>query len=396
MIGRRLASSVAESLDQFPAVVLLGPRQVGKTTLARSIADARGARYLDLERPRDRAVLDDPERYLDGAGSDLLVLDEVHRVPDLFPVLRAVIDDRRRAGARNGQFLLLGSAGIDLLTRSGETLAGRAAYVELAPLDVREIDSSAGSGADAVDRLWLRGGFPDSFLARSGRESAAWRRAFIRTYLERDIPAFGSRVPAETLRRFWTMLAHRQGTRVNASELARSMSIGSTSVARYIDLLVDLLLVRRLEPFHANVGKRLVKSPKVYVRDSGLVHSLLGIETRDALFGHPVVGGSWEGFVIEQAIAAAPDGTVAMWYRTAAGAEIDLLLELPGGARWAIEIKSGVVPKVTRGFHTACEDVDPDRAIIVTGDSGPPYARGDATVMGVVDLVAELDAIGGD
>jgi uncharacterized protein len=256
--------------------------------------------------------------------------------------------------------LLLGSASADLLRQSGESLAGRIVYRELAPIDVTEIGSDA---ADGRDRLWLRGGFPPSFLADDDAISFNWRRDFLRTYLTRDIPAFEPRVPTETLRRLWTMLAQSQGTALNASRLAASLSVSAPSVSRYLDLLVDLLLVRRLQPFHANLGKRLVKAPKVYVRDAGLLHALLGIPSRAALLDHPIAGPGWEGFVIETLIDCAPAWASAYYFRTSGGAEIDLLLELPGGAFWAIEIKHSLTPRAERGFHAACSDLRPAPAV---------------------------------
>ena len=258
------------AINGNPAVALLCPRQVGKTTLALEIAHTRPSLYLDLETASDRAKLTDPERYLADHEDVLVILDEVHRVPELFQSLRGLIDRGRRGGKRAGRFLLLGSASIDLLKQTGESLAGRIAYLELAPFDPLEVE------ADQLDRLWLRGGFPSSFLAVSDTNSFKWRQDFIRTYLERDIPQFGPRVPAETLRRFWTMLAHNQSTLLNAATLDRSLGVDGKTVARYLDLLVDLLLVRRLSSWHRNVGKRLVKSPKVQVRDSGVTHALLG------------------------------------------------------------------------------------------------------------------------
>jgi predicted AAA+ superfamily ATPase len=277
----------------------------------------------------------------------------------LFQQLRGLIDRGRRRGRTVGRYLLLGSASVDLLKQSGETLAGRIAYLELAPLDALEIPASD------LDRLWTRGGFPSSFLASSDAASFRWRQNFIRTYLERDIPQFGPRIPAETLRRLWTMLAHNQGELLNAANLARALAVDGKTIVRYLDLLVDLLLVRRLAPWHRNVGKRLVKSSKVYVRDSGLVHALLGLPTRDDVLGHPVVGGSWEGLVIDSLLAAAPEGTDANFYRTAAGAEVDLVLTLPGDEVWAIEIKRSSAPSLGRGFHHARADLHPARSFVV-------------------------------
>lgn len=375
MIERRIEAELLDLLEESPAVALLGPRQVGKTTLAINISETRTSIYLDLESEADRAKLSEPELYLASHSEKLVVLDEVHRLPGIFHILRGLIDRNRRAGRRSGQFLLLGSASIDLLKQSGETLAGRIAYLEMQPVDGLEVPE------DALERLWLRGGFPDSFLASSDRASMRWRQDFIRTYLERDIPLFGPRIPAETLRRFWTMLAHHQSGLLNAAELARSLGVDGKTVASYLDLLVDLLLVRRLEPWHANVGKRLVKSPKVYVRDSGIAHALLGLGTTEQLLGHPIVGSSWEGFVIETLIASSPEGTAANFYRTAAGAEIDLLLTPPGEKPWAIEIKRSLTPKLEKGFYLACEDLQPQKRIVIyPGQESFPLPNG-VTVM---------------
>ncbi|MDF0545166.1 ATP-binding protein [Sphingobium sp. H39-3-25] len=359
MIKRRIRTELAARLDETPAVALLGPRQVGKTTLAQEIAATRPSVYLDLESEADRAKIADAEQYLTSHQDKLVVLDEVHRLPGLFQILRGLIDRGRRKGLRAGRFLLLGSASIDLMAQSGESLAGRISYLEMGPLDALEVPEQDLPG------LWIRGGFPDSYLARSDRISLRWRRDFIRTYLERDIPMFGPRIAAETLRRFWTMLAHHQSGLLNASEFARSLGVDSKTVASYLDLLVDLLLVRRLEPWHSNAAKRLTKSPRIYVRDSGLVHALLNLGDQEAVLGHPVAGASWEGFAIESLIAAAPEGTVANFYRTLAGAEIDLVLTLPHGALWAIEIKRSLAPKVERGFHHAVEDLQPARRIVI-------------------------------
>ena len=359
MIQRRKAKPLTELLDSMPAVALLGPRQVGKTTLALEIGDLRPSIYLDLESDSDRAKLAEPELYLRAQEGKLVILDEVHRLPGLFQNLRGLIDRGRRKGLRAGRFLLLGSASVDLLKQSGESLAGRIAYLDLNPIDAMEAASTD------LDVLWLRGGFPDSLLAIDDRSSRNWRTNFVRTYLERDIPAFGPRIAAETLRRFWTMLAHRQSSLLNAADLARSLGVDGKTVASYLDLMVDLLLVRRLEPWHANVGKRLVKSPRVYVRDSGIVHTLLGLETLDDVLGHPITGASWEGFVVETVHCVMPDGATANFYRTAAGAEIDLVLTMPGGEKWAIEIKRSSSPKVERGFHEACADLQPARKFIV-------------------------------
>ena len=359
MIKRRIYKELLEAIDGNPAVALLGPRQVGKTTLALEVGNTRPTLYLDLESVSDRAKLTDPERYLAEHEDELVILDEVHRVPELFQSLRGLIDRGRRHGKRTGRFLLLGSASMDLLKQSGESLAGRIAYFELAPLDALEVEEKQ------TDRLWLRGGFPSSFLAGSDAASFKWRQDFIRTYLERDIPQLGPRVPAETLRRFWTMLAHDQSSLLNAATLARGLGVDGKTVARYLDLLIDLLLARRLPAWHRNAGKRLVRSPKVMVRDTGLVHALLGLSGKEQLLGHPVVGHSWESFVIEMLLDVAPAGTEASFYRTSAGAEIDLVIALPGGDLWAVEIKRSSAPTIEKGFHIACEDLKPKRRFVV-------------------------------
>jgi uncharacterized protein len=381
-------------LSRFPAVLLIGPRQVGKTTLAVELVQRLGeerALYLDLERPSDLSRLADPEHYLEQQQGRLVVLDEVHRTPDHFGVLRGLIDRRRRSGIRSGQFLVLGSASLDLLRQSSESLAGRLAIAEVTPVLAEELGAGATAG---LEPLWVRGGFPDSYLAPDDRASMTWRLAFIQTYLERDIPSLGPRVPAETLRRFWTMLAHEQGSLLNASRLAAALGLSGQTIARYLDLLVDLLLVRRLQPWSGNVGKRLVRSPKTYVRDSGIAHALLGLETLDAVLAHPIAGRSWEGFVIENLIAAAPPGSQTSFYRTSAGAEIDLLLEMGNGERWAIEIKRSSTPSVSPGFHNGCEDVEATRRFVVYPGDQDFSLRGGIRAIGLLGAVELLRAIG--
>ena len=387
MITRNHLERLTQALDAQAGVVLLGPRQVGKTTLAQDIAEARDAVYLDMERSADRQILEEPDLYLDEQMGKLVVIDEVQLMPGLFGALRGQIDRRRRAGYRTGQFLLLGSASNTLLQQSAESLAGRVSYQELTPFTLDEV------GQGALPALWLRGGFPESFLAASDRASLSWREDFIRTYLERDIPSFGLRIPAETLRRFWTMLAHDQGGLLNAAKLAAGLGVSGQSVARYLDLLVDLMLVRRLPPWHANVGKRLVKSPKVYIRDAGLTHALLGLETREALLGHPVVGGSWEGFCIENLIAAAPRGTEASFYRSSAGAEIDLILKLPDHRLWAIEVKRTTAPKVTRGFHIAADDLAVAERLLVYAEDREVPGQGGVRAMPLANAMDRLRAL---
>ncbi|HWR21505.1 MAG TPA: ATP-binding protein [Verrucomicrobiae bacterium] len=384
MIPRQLLDPLIQALLEAPAVCLLGPRQAGKTTLALEVGKRLGGLYLDLESEQDRAKLAEPEAYLERHLDTLVILDEVHRTPNLFPVLRGLIDRARRNGQGNGRYLLLGSAALGLLRQSGESLAGRVRFLELMPLTVREP-----TGRDAAT-LWLRGGFPESLLAQSDEQSLRWRRDFIRTYLERDIPQVGPRIAAETLRRFWTMLAHRHGAPLNVAELARSLGVDTKTAGRYVDLLVDLLLARRLAPWRANVGKRLIKAPRLYLRDSGLTHALLGIADLEALLAHPVAGASWEGFVIENVIASAPEGIEAYYYGTSGGAEIDLLLHLPGGRMWAIEIKRSLAPRPERGFHAACADLNPVRRFVVyPGVERFPLGQG-VEALSLTDLTAEL------
>jgi len=364
MKPRFIQAQLADLLAQFPAVVLLGPRQAGKTTLALAIKEQYpGALYLDLELPSAQRQMDDPEAFLLAQKNRLVILDEVQRMPGLFAVLRAVIDMRRRAGESSGQFLLLGSACGVLLQQASESLAGRVAQLELTPFQASEVLPVDASSAD-LNPLWVRGGFPLSWLAPDDAASLRWRDAFIATYLERDIPALGPRIPATTLRRLWTMLAHVQGGLLNQSQLAGALAVGGQAVARYIDLLCDLMLVRRLPAWHGNVGKRLVRAPKVYVRDSGIVHALLGLRDLDAVLAHPVAGASWEGFVIEQLLAAAPAAD-ASFYRTAHGAEADLVLAFRNGTAWVVEIKRSSAPTVSKGFHLAAADVGAARKLLV-------------------------------
>jgi hypothetical protein len=390
MIERRVAWEVTALLDQAPAVALLGPRQAGKTTLALAIAEGRPSVYLDLESAADRARLAEPVLYFADHAGELVILDEIHRAPGLFEALRGVIDQGRREGRGAGRFLLLGSAAIDLLAQSGESLAGRIAFVELAPFDVTEV------GERQLDRLWVRGGFPDSFLAANDAASLRWRQDFIRTYLEREVPQLGPRIPAETLRRLWTMFAHHQGGLLNAAQLARGLGVSGTSVAHYLDLMVDLLLVRRLAPRLPNVGKRLVRSPKVYVRDSGLVHALLGLADKEAVLGHPAAGPSWEGMAIENLLAAAGPRAQGSFYRTSHGAEIDLILTWPGGEEWAVEIKRSLAPTPGRGFHSALADLAPRRALVVYPGAESYHLAPAVQAIGLAELCEQAQARGAE
>lgn len=387
MIGRWITGKLKQTMQHTPAVTLLGPRQVGKTTLAQTIAESGSALYLDLENPEDLLKLSDPSAFLSLHGDKLVIVDEIQRAPDLFMVLRGLIDKNRRAGRKGEHYLLLGSASMDLLRQSSESLAGRISYIELFGLNVLEVPTD--KPVD-IQKLWVRGGFPESYLADSDSLAMDWLENLIRTYLERDVPQMGFRVPAARLRRLWTMLAHLQGEGVNCSKLGGNLEVDGKTVASYIDLLVDLLLVRRLEPWHANVKKRLVKSPRFYIRDSGILHRLLGIGDYDSLLSNPVLGKSWEGFVIENILSVLPRQAEAYCYRTAAGAEIDLLLRLSGKEFWALEIKSGVAPKINNGFHLACQDVKASRKYVVYGGHDEFPIEKDTVVISLKKLLRKL------
>ena len=363
MIDRNLATILSSALHNHSSVALIGPRQVGKTTLALQIAESLPAIYLDLENRFDLPKAQNIEAFHQANRDKLIILDEVQRLPDIFAPIRGLIDQERRKGNKTGQFLFLGSASIDLLQQSSETLAGRIAYFELFPINVLEYLKDA-QDVHALNALWLKGGFPESLLANDSI-SLEWRFNFIKTYLERDIPQLGPRIPAQTLERFWTMLAHSQGTRLNASTFAANLDVSSVTITRYIDLLADLLLVRRLPPFTANIKKRLVKSPRVYVRDSGIVHALLNIGTYNELLGHPIVGKSWEGFVIDNILSVLPPRIRPYYYRTAGGAEIDLVLEFSLEEKWAIEIKRGTSFSLSKGFYEACRDLQAHKKFVI-------------------------------
>jgi predicted AAA+ superfamily ATPase len=369
MLTRRLLISLKKSLDEFPVTALLGPRQVGKTTLARLVASEilpNNAVYLDLELNSDVAKLAEPELYLRTHQNRLVIIDEVQRAPELFPLLRALIDQDRRPG----RFLLLGSASPELSRFGSESLAGRIIYNELSPFSLDE------TGTAELLRLWTRGGYPLSFLAANDEKSLRWREAFIATYLERDIPQLGIRIPATMLRRFWTMIAHHHGNLWNASAIANALGVSSPAASRYLDILCDTFIVRQLAPFSSNLKKRLVKSPKVYVRDSGLLHALLGIHNLEQLQGHPVAGASFEGFVIEQILAILPTGIEPYFYRTSAGAEVDLVLVPRNGSPIAVEIKHSLSPKISGGLRSVIDDLKCNRSFIVyPGNEAYPLAQ---------------------
>jgi len=384
MIARRASSKLNALLGRFPAVVLLGPRQVGKTTLARQCAAERGGIYLDLESQRDLHKLSDPEDYLSQREDRLVILDEIQRLPELFPSLRGLIDDGRTRGLREGRFLLLGSASLELIQQSSETLAGRIAYLELQPLDALEV------GSDAIGKLWWRGGFPDSFLAATDEASSEYRDFLIRSYLEREMPLHGVRVATGKLRNLWTMLAHSQGGLANAAALSRNLEVDVRTVQAQLDLLGNLFFLRRLRPWHRNTGKRMVKSPRLYIRDSGLVHELLGIGSAEALAGHPVVGASWEGFVIENLLACAPPRTEASFYRTSTGEEVDLVLTFRDGKVWAVEIKRGLTPVLSSGFFSALQDLKPNKAFVIYGGHERYRLKSQVEAIPLPDLQQEL------
>ena len=352
-IHRIESGKIRKYLDNFPAVALLGPRQCGKSTLANHLLnDYPGAIFLDLENPEDRMKLSDPGLFFQLHAGKLICLDEIQRIPELFPILRSVIDKNNI----NGQFLILGSASRDLLHQSSESLAGRLVYQELTPFQFIEMEKVS------LFEFQLRGGFPRSLLASDDEISFQWRRSFISTFLERDLALLGFGYPPETMRKLWIMCAHQQGQLSNLSRLGQSLGVSHTSVRSYLDLLRDTYMLRILQPFHANTGKRVVRTPKVYLRDSGILHALLNIRKLEDLLGHPVFGASWETMVIEQLLARW-EGDFG-FYRTPAGAEIDLVLE-KNGKLIAIECKASTAPNVGRGFYTALEDLQIDQAIIV-------------------------------
>lgn len=387
MLERWITERLEKIINRIPAVALLGPRQVGKTTLAREIAKKRSSVYLDLESPEDLLKLRDPFSFLSGNSDKLIILDEIQRFPDLFMMLRGLIDQNRQKGKKAGQFLLLGSATMDLLRQSSESLAGRIHYVYMSGFNVLEVPHA---NPNDVSKLWLRGGFPESYLASSVAESMEWLEMLIRTYLERDVPQMGFRVPASRLRRLWVMLAHLQGETLNYSKLGSNLEVDGKTVTHYLDILADLLLVRRLNPWHENVKKRLVKSPRFYIRDNGILHRLLGIADYDALLSNPVLGKSWEGFVIENIISILPSSVESYFYRTSGGAEIDLILRISSKELWAIEIKYGVVPKIKPGLHQASEDIKATQKFVVYGGNDEFPIEKDTTVISLPKLMEKL------
>ena len=353
-INRILKKKLQTHIKDYPVVALLGPRQVGKSTLAKEIINKHPkGLYLDLEKPSHLNQLKAPEYFFQQNKGSLICLDEIQRKPEIFPLLRSLVDERKK----RGQFLILGSAGRDLLKQSSESLAGRISYLEMCPFNLLELSEKK------QERLWLRGGFPRSFLSRNETASLDWRENYIRTFLERDIPQLGYRIPSTIIERLWKMLAYSHGQTLNSSKLASSLGVSSHTVNSYIDILEKTFLIRLLQPFSENLKKRLVKSPKVYIRDSGLLHSLLKIDTINELFGHPVFGASFESFILEQIISSLPRWQF-YFYRTRSGAEIDLLM-IKGIRRIAVEIKAGKSPVLEKGFWTALEDVKAKEKYII-------------------------------
>ena len=386
MLDRWLNTRFEKLINQRPAVALIGARKVGKTTLAKLISERENCVYIDLQDPHDSQLLSDPKTYFSDRSKQLIILDEIQRFPELFSILRSVIDTNRWEGRKNKQFLLLGPASVRLLRQTSESLAGRIGYIELYGLNVLEIDSHR----QALNSRWLRGGFPESFLADDDEASNLWLQDWVATYLERDIPQLAFPIRATRLRRLWTMLSHSQGETLNFSKLGSSLEIDAKTVSRYVDVLVDLLLVRRLMPWHENTKKRWVKSPRFYVRDSGILHQLLGIFSYDALLSHPVVGKSWEGFVIENIHSVLPRRAETYFYQASTGAEIDLIIRLAYNEIWAVEIKFGSAPKVSKVFNRTCEEIGATRKYVVYGGEKEFSIGGGVVMISLRDLMAQL------
>lgn len=388
MLERKIQSLLQGRLANSPAVALLGSRRVGKTTLAKSLKLGKPTHYLDLERPSDIAKLADPELYLSQFAGQLVILDEIQRIPGLFALLRSLIDERREAGERSAQFLLLGSASPELLQQTAETLAGRISYLELTPLQLNELNAPA----EAMNQHWLRGGYPDAYLAVSNAASQQWCDDFITSYVERTLPLLGVAAAPLLLRRLCSMLAHQQGGTLNLSRLSNSLGIDGKTIRHYIDLLEGLYLIRSIPAYSTNAGKRLVKSPKTYWRDSGLLHALQGLSETEQVLGHPICGQSWEGYCVEQIINALPKQTTYSHYRTLAGAELDLVLETPAGEITAIEIKRTLSPKISRGYTESFNTLHATRGyyIMPKGESFPLNKNTQA--MSLPDFLAHLNS----
>jgi predicted AAA+ superfamily ATPase len=391
MITRGIQINLEKALLAMPVVALLGPRQVGKTTLALQVAEniQKKATYLDLESDADSNKLSDAEAFLKRFDGELLILDEVHRMPELFRILRGIVDARKRNGEKAGMFLLLGSASRDLLQNTSETLAGRIRYLEMCPFYAIELSINQNAQYN-LENHWVKGGFPDSYLAETDAESMLWRSDFIATYMERDLPLMGVGIAPQHLKRFWKMLAHYHGNQINYSELGRSLELSHTTIKHYLDTMTDFYMVRQLLPFAANVKKRLVKTPKVYLRDTGILHSLLNLSNLEALFSYPAMGASWEGFVIENILNCIDQRWEYYYYRTATQVEIDLVLITPDKEIWAIEIKRNSAPKPGRGFTEACNDIQASKKWIVNASDDRYPLSNNIEVIGIMEFLKLL------
>jgi uncharacterized protein len=394
MLHRFLTDKLCQALENMPVVAILGPRQVGKTTLALNISKfiKKDTIYLDLESDSDLNKLTDAEAYLKRFENNLLIIDEVQRKPDLFRLLRGIVDERKRKGERAAQFLLLGSASRELLQHSSETLAGRIRYLELTTFTISELTQN-NKVLDDLEKLWLRGGFPDSFLAPNDEESWQWRSDFISTYLERDLPLMGVGIAPASLKRFWKMLSHYNGNQVNLSELGKSLELTHTTIKNYLETLTDFYMVRQLHPWSGNIKKRLVKSPKVYIRDTGILHHLLQISSIDSLLSHPGLGASWEGFVIENIVNQLDNKWGVYYYRTATQVEIDLVLETPKREIWAIEIKRSSAPKLGRGFYEACNDIKATHKWLINSQEDRYPLPNGVEVIGIIEFLKMVNKI---
>ncbi len=379
LIKRNLEEFVLQNLNVFPAVALLGPRQCGKSTLAKMLSEKFSSfLYLDLQNPADLSMLSDPNLFFEANQEATICFDEIQLVPELFSALRSEIDRDRR----NGRFILLGSASRDLIRQTSESLAGRIGIIELSPFSITELDLSEDF---QIRNFWLRGGYPDSYLSRTDEDSKLWRENFIRTYIERDIPQLGFQIPALQLRRLLTMCAHNQGQLLNSTKLGESLDLTHPTIRRYIDLLEQTFVVRTLQPFVGNVKKRLVKSPKVYIRDTGILHRLLQIDSFNDLMGNPIFGSSWEGMVVENILCNCPEWT-PYFYRTATGNEIDLILT-KGTNTLAVECKASTAPQLTSGFWKALEEVEADQAYVIAPVPDSYPIKTNATVCGIADFL---------
>ncbi len=363
MIERWITKKLVKTINTVPVVALLGARQIGKTSLAKIIAKTQKSIYLDLESPEDLLKLTDPISFFTTHNDKFIILDEIQRAPELFNILRGIVDKNREKGKKTNQFLLLGSASMDLLRQSSESLAGRISYIEMSGFNILELKEKEYD----FKKLWVRGGFPDSYLASNDDNAMDWLENLIRTYIERDVPQMGFRVPAARLRRLWTMLAHLQGENINYSKIAANLEVDRKTVNHYIDILVDLLLVRKLKPWHENIKKRLIKAPRYYIRDTGIQHRLLGIDNHNALLSNPILGKSWEGFVVENIHSVLPRRSETYFYRTSSGAEIDLVIKFSSSEIWAVEIKHGVSPKISKYYHQTCQDIKANKKYVIYG-----------------------------